>query len=144
MRFYKLLLSLFAGIVKNNQIGLVCEPRLFRLQVTTTRHHVCSGRRLCAHVNLGGHDMQSITKHDFGFRWPVWRFMLMGVLALSLLLFRSVQSQPSKSFNQASLKGQYALVGTGGNDTAASIGIEVYEGQGNVTRTLILNEPNAD
>src|SRR5688572_8106039 len=88
--------------------------------------------------------MQSITKHDFGFRWPVWRFMLMGVLALSLLLFRSVQSQPSKSFNQASLKGQYALVGTGGNDTAASIGIEVYEGQGNVTRTLILNEPNAD
>jgi hypothetical protein len=32
----------------------------------------------------------------------------------------------------------------GGNHTAASVGIEIYDGQGNVTRSLVLNEREAD
>ena len=68
----------------------------------------------------------------------------MGVLTLSLLTCREALGQQHKPFTNARLHGQYAVVGTGGNHTAASIGIETYDGQGNVTRTLLLNERKAD
>jgi hypothetical protein len=87
--------------------------------------------------------MQPITRYGFGGQWPGCRLALMGVLALSLLLFRPAQGQPQRPFTNASLHGQYALVGTGGNHTAASIGIETYDGEGNLSRTLVLNEPAA-
>ncbi|HEY7709214.1 MAG TPA: hypothetical protein VIG57_04185 [Candidatus Entotheonella sp.] len=88
--------------------------------------------------------MYTMTRYGFGSQWPVVRFALMGVLMLSLLPCRQAQSQPQTPFTDASLQGHYALVGTGGNHTAASVGIEIYDGQGNVTRTLVLNEREAD
>jgi hypothetical protein len=87
--------------------------------------------------------MQPMTRYNFGSQWQGWRLALMGVLALSLLLFRPVQGQPQRPFTNASLHGQYAIVGSGGNHTAASIGMETYDGQGNFTRTLVLNEQAA-
>jgi hypothetical protein len=87
--------------------------------------------------------MQPMTRYNFASQWQGWRLVLMGVLALSLLLFRPVQGQPQRPFTNASLHGPYAVVGSGGNHTAASIGIETYDGQGNFTRTLRLNEQAA-
>jgi hypothetical protein len=88
--------------------------------------------------------MQPITRYGFGDQWPGWRVTLMGVLALSLLLCRPAPGQPQRPFTNASLRGQYALVGAGGDHTAASVGIETHDGQGNVTRTLVLNERDTD
>lgn len=88
--------------------------------------------------------MHPMTRYGFGVQWQVVSLALMGVLMLSLLSCREAQSQPQTPFTDASLHGHYALVGTGGNHTAASVGIETYDGQGNVTRTLILNELDAD
>ncbi len=68
----------------------------------------------------------------------------MCVLTLSLFSFREAQGQQQGHFTNASLHGQYALVGTGGDHAAASIGIETYDGRGNVTRSLVLNELDAD
>ena len=95
-------------------------------------------------VNIGICIMQRIARCDFGFLRTAYQFMLMAVLTLSLLFCSPAQGQSHKPFTQESLKGQYALVGNGGNNTAASIGIETYDGKGNVTRNLILNESNAD
>jgi hypothetical protein len=67
----------------------------------------------------------------------------MGVLAFSLLPCRQALGQ-QQPFTDASLHGQYALVGSSGNHMAASLGIEMYDGQGNVTRTIVLNEREAD
>ena len=88
--------------------------------------------------------MKPITPYGCRGQWSVWRSALMGVIALSLLSFKPAQGQPQRAYSEASLRGQYAIVGTGGNHTAASLGIEVYDGQGNVTRSLILNERDAD
>jgi hypothetical protein len=43
-------------------------------------------------------------------------------------------------FTNASLKGSYALRGTGGANEAASIGVTVFNGNGRATRSLVLNE----
>jgi hypothetical protein len=68
----------------------------------------------------------------------------MGILILSLLPCGQAQGQQQRPFTNASLQGQYAVVGTGGNHTAASIGIDTYDGQGTLSRSLVLNERQAD
>lgn len=88
--------------------------------------------------------MHPMRRYDFAVQCLVWRWALMAVLTLGLLSCRQVQGQQQRPFTNASLQGQYAVVGSGGNHTAASIGIEIYDGQGNVTRTLILNESDAE
>jgi hypothetical protein len=88
--------------------------------------------------------MYPMMRYDFGNSWPMVRLALMGGFVLSLLFCRQALSQPQTPFTDASLHGQYAVVGTGGSHTAASVGIEIYDGQGNVTRTLVLNERDAD
>jgi hypothetical protein len=94
-------------------------------------------------VNLGERDMQMMRRYGLEVQWLVGRWVLMGVLMLSLLPYRLALGQ-QRPFTTASLHGQYAVVGTGGNHIAASVGIETYDGQGNVTRTLLLNERDAD
>ena len=89
-------------------------------------------------------DLQPLTQYSFGAQWPLWRLALIGILTLSLFPLQHVQGQQERPFSDASLHGQYALVGTGGDHTAASVGIESYDGQGNVSRTLVLNERDAD
>jgi hypothetical protein len=68
----------------------------------------------------------------------------MGILAVHLLSVPPAYGQQQRPFSNASLHGQYALVGTGGNHRAASVGIETYDGQGNVARSLVLNERDAE
>ena len=87
--------------------------------------------------------MHLMERYAFMVPWQGWRWAFLVLLTLSLLPYRQAQSQ-QQPFTQASLQGQYAVVGSGGNHTAASIGIETYDGQGNVTRILILNEPDAN
>jgi hypothetical protein len=88
--------------------------------------------------------MQPIARYSFGLQWLMWPLALIGALALGLLPVKQVQGQQERFFSEASLHGQYALVGTGGDHTAASVGIDTYDGQGNVSRTLVLNESGAD
>ena len=88
--------------------------------------------------------MQPIARYGFVGQKQVWQLLFMCVLTLSLFFFREAQGQQRGNFTKASLDGQFALVGTGGDHTAASVGIETYDGRGNVTRSLVLNELDAD
>lgn len=47
-------------------------------------------------------------------------------------------------FSNRSLIGSYSLVGVGGANEAASVGITRFDGAGGATRTLTLNEPDPD
>lgn len=84
--------------------------------------------------------MKAITKIGYSAPMRMWRLLCLAVLAFGLLFLGEAQAGQSRPFTNASLYGQYALVGTGGDHAAASIGIENYDGQGGVTRFLILNE----
>lgn len=64
--------------------------------------------------------------------------------AFVLILATEPYAQNLAGFTTQSLNGSYALVGTGGARTAASVGIENYDGKGNVTRSLLLNEAGPD
>jgi hypothetical protein len=88
--------------------------------------------------------MQQMTHNGVGIQWQRRCLALLGGLTLSLLPCREALGQSQRPFTNASLHGQYAVVGTGGNHTAASIGIETYDGQGHVTRHLVLHERKAD
>jgi hypothetical protein len=100
--------------------------------------------RTARKVNFEGYGMQPMTRYGFRNQWPVWHVTLLGILTLSLLTCRQAQGQSQRPFTLASLHGQYAVVGTGGNHAAASVGIETYDGQGHLTRSLILNEGDTD
>ncbi len=47
-------------------------------------------------------------------------------------------------FGAPSLQGSFALVGNGGANEAASVGVTVFDGVGNATRSLVLNEADPD
>ena len=49
----------------------------------------------------------------------------------------------AQNFSDKSLHGNYALIGTGGSHDAASIGTSVFDGKGNVSRSLVLNAPGS-
>lgn len=48
------------------------------------------------------------------------------------------------SFSNASLAGSYALVGEGGANEAASVGVTEFDGSGGASRILVLNEADPD
>ena len=75
--------------------------------------------------------------------------ILLGVSAavLTVAAFtvtNTLARQPS-TYSNSSLAGSYAVVGTGGANEAASIGITTFDGGGGASRSLILNEadPNS-
>lgn len=71
------------------------------------------------------------------------------ILAMTLfgagLESMSAQAGERHGFNNASLDGSYALVGTGGANDAASVGVTKFDDAGGASRTLVLNEadPNS-
>ena len=66
---------------------------------------------------------------------------LLSIVAILLIPVSDAREHNKFDFSIESLRGNYALVGIGGDHSAASIGIETYDGKGNVRRTLTLNEP---
>jgi|GEM_PF-5234090 len=51
---------------------------------------------------------------------------------------------PGAEFNNGSLRGSYALVGNGGANEAASVGVTAFDGAGGASRVLTLNEADPD
>ena len=72
-----------------------------------------------------------------------------GAAALVILIatFQALPSgaRQSARFDNGSLRGSFALVGNGGANEAASVGVAHFDGQGGAERTLVLNEadPNS-
>jgi hypothetical protein len=66
--------------------------------------------------------------------------LLIGVAAFGAA---STSAQPDQPFDNSSLDGAFALVGVGGSHRAASVGVTQFDGAGGLTRTLLLNEPEA-
>ena len=67
-------------------------------------------------------------------------------LLAALSLFTTETSAHKKEvFSNASLRGSYALVGSGGANEAGSVGITQFDGAGGASRVLVLNEadPNS-
>lgn len=74
----------------------------------------------------------------------IGRYPACSLLLLILLILTGASkayAQSSRPFDNASLQGNYALIGSGGSHTAASIGTAVFDGKGHSTRSLILNAP---
>jgi len=67
------------------------------------------------------------------------------VIAATALLGAGLESTRAQfrerpGFTNASLSGSYAVVGTGGANDAASVGVTKFDGAGGASRTLVLNE----
>jgi hypothetical protein len=76
--------------------------------------------------------------------WANCRACFAPILALTLgLAFSAAVFAGTKpaAFTNASLQGQYALVGMGDGNVAASVGVNNFDGQGNVKGGLTLNAP---
>ena len=84
--------------------------------------------------------MQRVTTYRHGGMRLLLVFGAVCSLILRATPATDVRAQQQTGFTAASLSGTYALVGTGGAHETASIGIETYDGQGNMTRSLVLNE----
>ena len=71
------------------------------------------------------------------------RLLVFTVLAFATSLGASiaVAEEPS-CYTIASLKGTYAVVGTYGANVARALALRQFDGQGNLTGTFILNEPD--
>ena len=77
---------------------------------------------------------------------PLYFTFLATAAIVATVLFcidsRPMHAQPRErsGFGDASLNGAYALVGTGGANEAASVGVTHFDGAGGASRRLILNE----
>lgn len=68
----------------------------------------------------------------------------MPLLLASSLVLSANWPHPRIAFTEASLKGTYALVGVGGANRAASVGVASFDGAGAASRRLVLNELDPD
>jgi hypothetical protein len=55
----------------------------------------------------------------------------------------AAHAQPPVCFNLQSLQGAYAVLGNYGANVALALGTSSYDGNGNLTATLLVNEPTA-
>jgi hypothetical protein len=61
----------------------------------------------------------------------------------SLLGVSDAHAQGTKCYTLASLQGSYSVVGTYGANVGVAIGVGVLDGNGNLTRTSVVNGPTA-
>jgi hypothetical protein len=66
--------------------------------------------------------------------------VIVGVTLTAWLVTPTGHAQPHAGFADESLAGAYALVGVGGANEAASVGVTRFDGAGSLSRTLVLNE----
>ena len=55
----------------------------------------------------------------------------------------AAHAQPQACFNLQSLQGSYAVIGNYGANVAIALGTASYDGNGNLTAALLVNEPTA-
>ena len=67
---------------------------------------------------------------------------LRSIVAAVLLLAATAAS--AARFRESSLFGTFAAVGLGDDHTSASVGTVTYDGEGNVTRSLVVNAPDGN
>jgi hypothetical protein len=70
------------------------------------------------------------------------RILLRLIAAAALLLAATTAS--AARFRESSLFGTFAAVGEGDGATSRSVGTVTYDGEGNVTRSLIVNAPDGN
>jgi hypothetical protein len=66
-------------------------------------------------------------------------FILTGFLSVSAANAQA----PACPYTLASLRGNYAIIGTYGANVAVALGIRNFDGSGNMTGTFLVNEPTA-
>lgn len=73
-------------------------------------------------------------------------FVAVALLPVAWLGSSADGAGQGERFGNESLRGSYALVGTGGDHDAASVGVTRFDGAGRAWRSLVLNErdPNGD
>ena len=64
------------------------------------------------------------------------------MLVLGFVGVSAAQDDAPRCYTQASLKGNYATIGTYGANVALALGVRYYDGKGNFTQTFIVNEPD--
>lgn len=62
--------------------------------------------------------------------------------ALCLLGVSGAEADEGQCYTLASISGTYAVVGTYGANVAIALGVRHFDGQGNLTGTFTLNEPD--
>jgi len=66
------------------------------------------------------------------------------IAAAAVLLVAASSAQAGTGLRNSSLFGTYASVGTGDDHTSASVGTVTYDGEGGVTRSLVVNAPDGN
>jgi hypothetical protein len=64
--------------------------------------------------------------------------------AAAVLLLAAAGAHAGSGFRNSSLFGTFASIGAGDGHTSASLGTTTYDGQGGVTRSLVVNAPDGN
>jgi hypothetical protein len=75
-------------------------------------------------------------------RWS-WKLpAALGVLCAAAIVVAAPESAPARrGFGLGSLEGRFAAVGLGDSHVSSSVGTTVYDGNGNVSRSIVVNAP---
>jgi hypothetical protein len=65
------------------------------------------------------------------------------LFAFGLLGVSAAEAENPQCYTLAGLQGSYAIIGNYGANVAMSLGMRVFDGNGNVTGSAIINEPTA-
>jgi hypothetical protein len=65
------------------------------------------------------------------------------LVAVAVLMLAATAASAAR-FRESSLFGTFAAVGAGDGHTSASVGTATYDGEGNVTRSLVVNAPDGN
>lgn len=65
-------------------------------------------------------------------------------LIVAMVLLLAATAASAARFRESSLVGTFAAVGEGDGATSRSVGTVTYDGEGNVTRSLIVNAPDGN
>jgi hypothetical protein len=68
--------------------------------------------------------------------------LLRCALAIAVTLLAAVAADARTRFNESSLFGTFAAIGAGDGHVSSSVGTVTYDGEGNVTRSLVVNAPD--
>lgn len=70
-------------------------------------------------------------------------FVTTVIVLFGFLGTSAVNGQTPSCYTLASLQGQYALIGTYGDNVAIALSMRYFDGNGNLTATFVVNEPTA-
>jgi hypothetical protein len=68
-------------------------------------------------------------------------FVPAALLFVSFLAVSAASAENPQCYTLASIQGSYSVIGTYGANLALALGLRVYDGNGNLTATFLVNEP---